>query len=86
MDELHQRVVGRIREITKKRGIALTHLPDRAGVGRSHFWDVMAGRSSPTLAWVGRIAVALDVDAGELVVAVSAGEEAERPRGRRRRS
>lgn len=84
MDELHQRVVARIREIAKKRGIALTHLPDRAGVGRSHFWDVMGGRSSPTLTWLGRVAAALDVDAGELVAAAPPlGEQPERPPRRR---
>lgn len=76
MDELHQRVVDRIREVARKRRIAVTHLPDRAGVGRSHFWEVMAGRASPTLAWLARIAVALDVDAGELVVASPAPEAA----------
>jgi hypothetical protein len=69
VDELHQRVTDRIREVAEERGIAVTHLPDRAGVGRSHFWEVMAGRSSPTLDWLGRVAAALDVDVGELVVA-----------------
>jgi hypothetical protein len=29
----------------------------------------MAGRSSPTLEWLGRIVAALDVDVGELVLA-----------------
>ena len=48
----------------------MTHLPDRAAVGRSHFREVMAGRSSPTLVWLARVAAALDVDPGELVVAV----------------
>ena len=69
-DELHQRVADRIREIARERGIPVTHLPDRAAVGRSHFWEVMAGRSSPTLEWLARVAVALDIDPGELVVAV----------------
>ena len=67
MDELHRRVVTRIREVAEERGIPLTHLPDRAGVARSHFWDVLAGRKSPTLAWLGKIAAALEVDAGVLV-------------------
>jgi transcriptional regulator with XRE-family HTH domain len=67
VDELHRRVVTRIREVAEERGIPLTHLPDRAGVARSHFWDVLAGRKSPTLAWLAKIATALDVDAGALV-------------------
>ena len=68
MDELHRRVVTRIREVAEERGIPLTHLPDRAGVARSHFWDVLAGRKSPTLAWLVKIAAALEADAGDLVV------------------
>lgn len=69
MDDFHQRVVDRIREVAEKRRIPVTHLPDRAGVGRSHFWEVMAGRASPTLAWLEKVAAALDVDPGELVAA-----------------
>lgn len=67
VDELHQRVVRRIREVAAERRIPLTHLPDRAGVSRSHFWDVLGGRKSPTLHWLGRIADALGVDASELL-------------------
>jgi len=68
LDELHRRVVRRIREVAKERRIPVSHLPDRAGVSRSHFWDVLKGAKSPTLTWLGKIAVALEVDAGELVV------------------
>lgn len=67
VDELHERVVGRIREIAAERRIPLSHLPDRAAVSRSHFWDVMAGRKSPTLYWLGRIADALGADPAELL-------------------
>lgn len=66
MDELHRRVVRRIRELARERKIPVSHLPDRAAVARSHFFDVLAGRKSPTLAWLGRVAEALEVDAGEL--------------------
>jgi ribosomal protein L7Ae-like RNA K-turn-binding protein len=69
-EDLHERVTKRIRAIAREQRIPVTHLPDRAAVGRSHFWEVMAGRSSPTLEWLARVAVALDVDPGELVVAV----------------
>jgi hypothetical protein len=79
VDELHQRVVDRIREVAEKRQIPVTHLPDRAGVGRSHFWEVMAGRASPTLAWLARIAVALDVDVEELVAASPPSDSDEKP-------
>jgi len=36
--------------------------PTARPVARSHFWEVLAGRKSPTLAWIGRIALALEVD------------------------
>ena len=67
MDELHRRMVRRIRETARERRIPVTHLPDRAAVSRSHFWDVMAGRKSPTLVWLGKVALALEIDAGELI-------------------
>jgi len=67
VDELQQRMVNRIRELARKRGIAITHIPDRCGVGRSHFFEVMAGRASPTLEWVTKIAVVFEVDPGELL-------------------
>lgn len=39
----------------------------RAGVARSHFYDVLAGRKSPTLTWIEKVATALDVDVVELL-------------------
>ncbi len=68
MDELHRRVVGRIKRVAREKRIAASHLPDRAGVARSHYWEVMAGKRSPTLKWLAKIADALDVDVGELIV------------------
>lgn len=67
MDALQRRVVGRIRELAKRRAIVVTHLPDRAGVTRSHFWRVLNGGASPTLGWITKIAKALDVDPMELL-------------------
>jgi transcriptional regulator with XRE-family HTH domain len=66
-NELHRRLARRIREWAAVRKIPVSHLPDRADVARSHFWEVLAGRKSPTLAWIGRIATALEVDAAELL-------------------
>jgi transcriptional regulator with XRE-family HTH domain len=67
VDELHRRVARHIRERAQGKNIPLSHLADRAAVARSHFWEVLAGRKSPTLAWIGRIATALEVDAAELL-------------------
>lgn len=67
MDELHRRVVRHIREMAKARGLPVTHLADHAAVSRSHFWEVLGGRTSPTLLWLSKVARALGVDAEELV-------------------
>jgi transcriptional regulator with XRE-family HTH domain len=66
-DKLQQRLVKRIREIAKRRGIMVSHLPDRADVSRSHFWAVLALKTSPTLNWIGAIAEALEVDPSDLL-------------------
>jgi hypothetical protein len=67
-DALQRRLVRRIKEVSRERKIPVTHLPDRAAVSRAHFWDVMGRRKSPTLAWVTKVAEALEVDPGELLV------------------
>lgn len=71
-DKLHQRLVKRIREVAKRRGIMVSHLPDRANVSRSHFWAVLALKASPTLSWIGAVAEALEVDAADLLAAPGA--------------
>jgi transcriptional regulator with XRE-family HTH domain len=68
VDTLHQNLVDALRAHCAKRGISLTSLPDIAGVGRSHYWEVLAGRSSPTLTWLGTVAAALKVPVEQLVV------------------
>ncbi len=67
VDELHKRLVKNIRRTAKAARIAVTHLPDRAAVSRSHFWDVMGLKKSPTLKWLKKVAEALEVDASELL-------------------
>ena len=58
-DEVHKQLVTQVRAAAKARGVQLTHVPDLAGVSRSHFWDVLAGRKSPTVSWLTKVAVAL---------------------------
>jgi transcriptional regulator with XRE-family HTH domain len=67
MDEIHQRLVSQIQNLAQQRGITLSHLPDYADVGRSHYWEVLKGRSSPTLEWIKKVADALGVDVGDLL-------------------
>jgi transcriptional regulator with XRE-family HTH domain len=60
--QTHRQLAKRVRELVAERGFPVTHLPDRAGVSRSHFWDVMAARRSPTVEWLEAVAGALEVD------------------------
>lgn len=67
MDALHTAMVAKIRSLAVKRGVPITHLPDRAGVGTGHFWRVLNGTASPTVAWLERIAAVLEVEVSDLV-------------------
>lgn len=67
MDPHHERLAGRIRLLAEARGMTLTRLADFSGRSRSHFWDVLAGRKSPTLQWMASIAGALAVEPWELI-------------------
>ena len=69
MDVLHTAMVAKIRSLAEKRGVPITHLPDRAGVGAGHFWRVLNGTASPTVAWLERIAAVLEVEVADLVAA-----------------
>jgi transcriptional regulator with XRE-family HTH domain len=67
VDEPHRRVAAKIRALARSRKIPLSHVADRAGASRTYLFDVLAGRSSPTLAWLVRIAEVLGVDVAELL-------------------
>ena len=51
----------------QEQGIALTHVADRAGIGRSHMWRLLNGEASATLDAVDKLAAALNVAAVELL-------------------
>jgi DNA-binding phage protein len=61
-------MIARVRVLAEQRGMPLSILADFAGVSRSHFFDVLAARKSPTLDWLVKVAAALDVDVVELLV------------------
>ena len=60
-------MAGRIRTLARTRRIPISHLADLAGVSRRQLFDVLGGRSSPTLTWLGKVADALEVDVTELL-------------------
>lgn len=65
-DELHVRLVTRIREVAKVRGLSIEALARAAGVSESYLWKVLAGRYSPSVRYVARLAAGLEVDPVEL--------------------
>jgi hypothetical protein len=67
VDAVHRRLAQNIRERAKARRIKVTHLPDRAAVGPTHFFAVLKGESSPTVEWLTKIAKALDCDPADLL-------------------
>jgi hypothetical protein len=67
VDAIHRRLVRNIRARARARGILITHLPDRAGLGRTNFFAVMNGKSSPTVRWVAQLARALACDPADLL-------------------
>lgn len=59
-----------LRRLAAKRGIALAHLADRAGVGRTTLWRLLdvheRGPSDPRLSTLEQLATALSVTVIEL--------------------
>ena len=55
------------KEHGKVAGVFLTHLADRAGLSRGHFWRLLETEHTTTLEVVAKIAGVLDVDALDLL-------------------
>ena len=53
--------------MAKERGISLNRLADFAGVSQAQMYNVLAGRKSPTLKWLDKIAAVLEVSVADLV-------------------
>lgn len=66
-DELRARVATRIRELASRRKLQIIELAERAEVSRAHLFAVLAGRKSPTLDLLNRLATALECDPHELL-------------------
>lgn len=57
----------RLREVAAQRKLPLSHVADRAGIARSHFWLVLDGEVSTSLAVVQKLAEVLGVRPTELL-------------------
>lgn len=60
--KLEKILAHRLREVARDKGMALSHVADRAGMSRSYFWLLLDARSSATLDAVQRIAEVLGVN------------------------
>jgi transcriptional regulator with XRE-family HTH domain len=67
MDAAHRQLVKKIRDLTEAKGWTATKLADFADVGRGYLSDVLAGKKSPTLRTMVKLADALDVPVYELL-------------------
>lgn len=66
-DEVRARVAARIREVAKAKSVRVTNLPGIAGVSRAHLMEVLAGRASPSLDFLSRVANGLGIDPSEFL-------------------
>ncbi|MEX1366260.1 MAG: helix-turn-helix transcriptional regulator [Nannocystaceae bacterium] len=61
-EEVHARVAKRIRDTCARRNLPLIELAKLAGVSRAHLFAVLAGRKSPTVEYLNKLATALQCD------------------------
>ena len=66
-EQLRERVATRIRETAKRKGLTLAALADRAGVSEGGLHLALSGKSGPTINFLAKVAMALDVDPSVLV-------------------
>lgn len=67
MDALHRQFAKTVKALMGKRGLSVNRLADFSGVGRGRVSEILAGKSSPTLKTIGKMAAALDVGARDLL-------------------
>jgi DNA-binding phage protein len=72
-------IAANIRHLAEKRGIAIAHVADKAGIGRTTMWKLLdageRGASDPRLSTIEAIAKALGVEAPELMRDLGGSDE-----------
>lgn len=66
LDATHRRLVARIRELQRRKKMTAMRLADFAGIARGYLSDVLAGKKSPTVRTLVKLAAALDVEVRDL--------------------
>jgi transcriptional regulator with XRE-family HTH domain len=67
MDDLHRELATRLRAAMRKKHWSANQLADFAGVSRGYVSEVLAGKKSPTLRTLAKLAAGLDVSVRDLV-------------------
>lgn len=67
MDTLHRRFTRRVRQLMVQKRLSVNRLADFSGIGRGGLSELLAGKSSPTLRTMSRIADALEVSVRDLL-------------------
>jgi transcriptional regulator with XRE-family HTH domain len=65
--DLRIRLADNIRAAAARKEMPLNALADFAGVSRAQLYDALSGKKSVTIAWLSRLALALDVEVWELL-------------------
>lgn len=68
MDDAHGNLIMNIKRLARRRRTSMNHLADAAGVSRGALSDVLARKQSPTLTTLQRLADALGVPVGRLLL------------------
>lgn len=67
MDPTHRHLSAKVKALTKKRGWSMNQLADFSVVGRGYLSEVLAGRKSPSLRTLVKLAGALEVKVADLL-------------------
>lgn len=67
MDATHRHLSTKVKALAKKRGWSMNQLADFAVVGRGYLSEVLAGRKSPSLRTLVKLAGALEVRVTDLL-------------------
>ena len=60
-------IVRRVRQYADAADIPLSHIPAKAGISDSHFWEVLRGESECGVLWLTYVASVLGVHVRDLV-------------------
>lgn len=66
IDPVHRALIARVRELARKKHWSANRLADFSGIARGYLSDMLAGRKSPTVRTLSKIARALEVSVRDL--------------------